>query len=140
LTNNVTYADVALINVDGRIYAGVELLQRQFAEDGRSIYDPYHVISWAGEIKTASIRQAIPVILTQAVRQVDRSHDVVIFRSFNRAFERSAAIRAAIQLVRPLTVKIEYVPREKFTRYHGQNALLLANDAVRRGYTLDAQV
>lgn len=140
MSNNVTYADVALINEGGRLYAGVELFRRLIAEDGRPHYEAYHVLSWVGDIRTPSIRQAIPVVLVEATKYIDQAHDVVIFRGFSKAFQRSTAIESEVKLARKLTVKAVYVPYRLFVRNHGQHTLLLANDAMRRGYSLDATV
>jgi hypothetical protein len=132
---SITYADVAIVSEGGRIYAGVEL--KALGPDG---IESYHVISWAGALRTHSVKQAIPVILAESLFYVDRSHDTVIFRSFNRAFHRSTAIESEIRLYRQITVKVGYVPHQQYVRRYGQNTLLLANDAIQRGRTLSVRL
>ncbi|MFD0588662.1 hypothetical protein ACFQZE_11655 [Paenibacillus sp. GCM10027627] len=133
--SKITYADVAIISEGSRIYAGVEL--KTLGPDG---IESYHVISWAGDLKTPSVKQAIPTILAEVLICVDQAHDTVIFRSFNRAFQRSTAIETAVRLYWPMTIKVGYVPYQQFIRRYGQNTLLLANDAIRRGRTLSVKL
>lgn len=134
--NNVTYVDVSFIKTDdGRIYAGVELKRK---DDG--VYTVYHVISYAAGVNIPSIKRLVPILLRYTLDFVDSSHDVVIFRSFSRAFQRSTGYEQEISAGQQRTIKLVYVPYPQFMRNHRINTVLLAEDAIRRGYTLDAVI
>ena len=127
---SVTRANVAVLKTeDGRITAGVELCRR-----GEAGFIPYHVISWAGELKTPTVRQALPAILTDALDVADPSHELVIFRSFNRGFMKGKSLAEAVAMGRRIKVSVQYDTRRS------KDAMLLAEDALRRGYTISVPV
>ena len=134
--NNITYVDVSFIKTDnGRLYAGVELKRK---DDG--VYDVYHVISYAAGVNVPSIKRLVPILLRYTLDFVDPTHDVVIFRSFSRAFQRSTEYEQEISIGQERTIKLVYVPYSLFMRNHRTNTILLAEDAIRRGYPLDAVI
>lgn len=110
------------------------MFRRAAAEDGRPIYVPYHIVSWAGELKTPTVRQAMPAILTDALAAVDPSHELVIFRSFNRGFMKGKSLAEAVAMGRRIKVSVQYDVRRS------KDTMLLAEDALRRGYTISMPV
>lgn len=139
----VTRANVAIIKTeDNRIAAGVEMCKRTKAEDGRIRHEPYAVMSWIrDDLRTPSLRQALPVVLTDALSVVDAESKIVIFRSFARSFMRNIGIAEQVGLIateRGLIVKVSYVPQ--LVGITPNHPMMLAEDAIRRGYTLSAQV
>ncbi|MGO4372717.1 hypothetical protein AB4Z21_18540 [Paenibacillus sp. MCAF20] len=125
---------------DGRVAAGIEYCIRTITEEGRTHYEPYFVLSWIrDDLHAPSVRQAVPVLLTEALRYVDRDCRLVVFRSFAKCFQKYRSLEEEMNLIgrdRGITVKINYLSRLAYQ----QHPLMLANDASRRGYTIASPI
>ncbi|GAB6927112.1 hypothetical protein JCM10914A_10950 [Paenibacillus sp. JCM 10914] len=125
----------------GHIAAGVELSKRKIADNGRTYYEPYHVLSLCyDERAPRSFRQTIPVIASDILRCLDGETKLLVMRSnvpnFRqwRYYERLINVFSATQGV---TVKVNHdmrVPR------HFSDTVDLAHDAVRRGTSIECAV
>lgn len=140
----VTYADIAVTRVESGVAAGVQLSKRSKTEDGRVWNEPYAVMSMLyDDLKTPSIRQALPVIfcdILREVREVDAQTKLVIFRSDAPQFQKQSYYEREIGPYAQQTgvdIKFNYKPRLSLVIWELQ---LLANDAIRRGRSLTALI
>lgn len=130
----ITHADIAIIRTnDGHIAAGVLLVNRYRLEDGRMWNEPYRVLSlFYDDLKTPTIRQAIPVISNEILSQLAPQTKLCVFRSGNPHFQRRHELEAAVGLFamqHSVTVKFKF--KRGFYRIV-QDLQLLANDAIER--------
>jgi hypothetical protein len=138
---NVSYADCAFyVTESGQIAAGVQLATRDRSEEGRLIYEPYAVISGLYDIAAGSIRQSIPVVSADVIRTTAAGTKLIVFRSSSAAFLRRRALEAELSLLaldRGISVRVSHIPRLYLAT---PDIMALANDAIRRGRTIIAEV
>lgn len=139
----VTFANIALLKLSDnvRVVAGVELLKRSKTEDGRTIHTPYKVMSMMyADLKTPSIRQAIPVVACDILAHVDRDTRLVLFRCGSPHFQKYKSLESTVELFalqRGIDIRFSYIPR-----FHAivPNIAMLAEDSIRRGSSIISAV
>lgn len=138
----VTYANIAMLKLTGeRIAVGVELSLRGRAEDGRTLHTPYKVMSMIYEdLKTPSIRQAIPTICCDILAQVSRDTKLVNFRCGNPHFQKYRSLESTVGLFameRGIDVRFNHIYN---LHVKVPNIAKLCEDAIRRGSSVISAV
>ncbi|WP_223068104.1 hypothetical protein [Paenibacillus caui] len=130
----ITYAHLAIINLrDGRIAAGARLSTRSIAKDDRVWYEPYAVCSLyygPGDIRNASTRQAIPVIIRDILRTVRPGTRLLSVKGNVPQFMKSASIGQEASIWTQVYVNVAYKPGIDRSI---PELMKLANAAIERG-------
>lgn len=131
----MTYAFLCALRLaDGRIVAGIRLSHRHTTEDGLKIHVPYAVLSLhygVDELKTPSMRQAIPVFVSEILREIDPSTRLLVVKGSLRHFIKEHEVEAKLAVLSS-RVKIRVIYKNGLERRVSE-IMDLANDAIRRG-------
>jgi hypothetical protein len=138
--DEVSYAHIAVLNTgDGRIVAGVRLSKRDPSVEGTVWYEPYAVLSLHYDernAKTITMRQVLPGIIKDIMRNVDSRTRLLIVRGSAPHFKKNRQIEQQLSLFatsRGLEVRLAW---KQGLEHRIPELKDLANDALKRGESL----
>ncbi len=130
------------IKVDDKtVAAGVNVSRQKRADDGFRLHTPIHVLSLLyTELNTGSIRQTIPLIVSDTVKTVSSDCKLLIFKSGLPQFRQYKRLMECTQACSmKYGVEFRFIYRQgldvNFTEIRD-----LCDDAIRRGYSLDSAI
>ncbi|MDR9748815.1 hypothetical protein [Paenibacillus taichungensis] len=142
--DEVSYAHVAVLNTgDGQIVAGVRLAKRDPSVEGTVWYEPYAVLSLhydERDVKTITMRQVLPSIVKDIMRNVDSRTRLLIIRGNAPHFKKDRQIEQHISLFatsRGLDVRLAW---KQGIEHSIPELKDLANDALRRAESLVSSI
>jgi hypothetical protein len=144
LPDQITYAHVAILNTgNGHIVAGVRLSKRDPSVEGTVWYEPYAVLSLhydERDTKTVTMRQVIPLMIKDIIRNVDSRTKLVVIRGNAPHFQRYRQYEQHVRLFaesRNVDIRISWKPN---IENRIPELKELANDALQRGESLVSSI